>query len=184
MSTIIQQQKKSCQQPRKKMSLLLQGQEAFPYGLYFLSGVCRAKVTVSSVEWSTLKRLKMSLQMSCKVRKNTSAAPDKYCSTWRLNLYSSRLGSIFLGICLCWLLAHHLRGVPCFGPLWASQLSYSCVLWPLRLIIYSLRGRAAGRLCSLLLVFPASLPICLTLISLPEYKKLWAATALRTRAQT
>lgn len=78
----------------------------------------------------------------------------------------------FLCIYLCWLLAHCLRGVPCLGPLWASQLWYSCVLRPRRLIIYSLRCRAEGRLCSLLLVFPASLPICLTLIRPHQYKKL------------
>lgn len=46
-----------------------------------------------------------------------------------------------------------LQDVLCMWVLWASQLSYSCVVWPLCLIIYSLRCHTAGWLCSLQLVF-------------------------------
>lgn len=43
--------------------------------------------------------------------------------------------------------------VLCMWVLWANQLPYSCVVWLLFLIIYSLRCHAAGWLCSLQLVF-------------------------------
>lgn len=58
-----------------------------------------------------------------------------------------------LCICVCWLSAQCLQHALCMWVLWASQLSYSCVVCPLCLIIYSLRCQTAGRLCSLQLVF-------------------------------
>lgn len=54
---------------------------------------------------------------------------------------------------VCWHPEHGLQHVLCMQVLWASQLSYSCVVWPLCLIIYSLRCHTAGWLCSLQLVF-------------------------------
>lgn len=44
----------------------------------------------------------------------------------------------------------------CMLILWTSQLSYSCLVWPLCLIIYSQPSHTAGWLCSLQLVFPIS----------------------------
>lgn len=55
--------------------------------------------------------------------------------------------------CACWLSAHTLQRVLCMCVLWASQLSYSCVMCPLCLIIYWLSCHTAGWLCSLQLVF-------------------------------
>lgn len=59
----------------------------------------------------------------------------------------------YVFFCVCWLSAHFLQDVLCMWVLWASQLSCSCVGWPLCLIIYSLCCHTAGWMCSLQRVF-------------------------------
>lgn len=60
------------------------------------------------------------------------------------------LSCSFLCSCVFWLCARCQQHVL---SMCASQLSYSCVVWPLHLITYSLRCHTAGWLCSLQLVF-------------------------------
>lgn len=98
--------------------------------------------------------------MSGKSKPQSSAAP---CGCWRCILYifSPQLNQGVFCVCVCVCLLMLASCPPSTRrPMFRATVGETAVVqlrtWPLRLIIYSLRCRAAGRLCSLLLVFPRS----------------------------
>lgn len=78
------------------------------------------------------------------------------CLLWDMYLHMKSIYMwlwMYLLCSVCWLSAHFLQHVLCMWVLWVSQLSYSCVVCPLCLIICCLSCHTAGWLCSLQLVF-------------------------------